>query len=93
MDGINNETGQQVVNQASVQTTQTQERPCPHDCRRCNPGQQIYCCTKMVYDLSRSLQEVKSEIRQLKEEMNGVQTYIPTKTDEFITPEIEEQAQ
>ena len=81
MDVLNNES-EQVKPQE-----QAQVRPCPHDCGKCSPWQQMYCCTKMVFDLSKSLQEIREEIVQLKAELNDVKGYMPAKIDEFINPE------
>lgn len=34
-------------------------RPCPQDCRLCSTPQQVYCCTRMMFDSSKMLQECR----------------------------------
>ena len=71
------------LQQEQVQVPQTpQPRPCPQDCRQCGMSQQLFCSTKMLFDLSRSVQEMDKRIsvmeltlddlrEQYRQEQNG----------------------
>lgn len=53
-----------------AETKQTQQaegqqpspRPCPQDCNRCSISQQVFCCTRMLFDLSRAEAEARRQI-------------------------------
>lgn len=87
MDNINSNENKVPVGAPAPAQAQTQARTCPHDCGKCHPWQQMYCCTKMVFDLSKSMQEIREEIGQLKAEVYDMKSHLPAKIDEFINPE------
>lgn len=45
-------------------------RPCPRDCSACGTSQQLYCCTKMIFDQSVIIQGIRSELSQVRDELN-----------------------
>jgi hypothetical protein len=51
------------------QQQQPQARPCPQDCRMCPMTQQIFCATKMLFDLSRSQQVLRDQVSELSKEV------------------------
>lgn len=73
--------------------TVRQGRPCPQDCGKCGPWQQMFCCTKMVFDLSRNLQVARQEVAQLKDEIAELRKSMPMTTLELSNPEIDHTAQ
>lgn len=70
-----------------------QGRPCPQDCGKCGPWQQMFCCTKMVFDLSRNLQVARQEVAQLKDEIAELRKSMPMANSELSNPEIDHTAQ
>ena len=44
-----------------------QPRPCPQDCRQCNSEQQLFCTTKMLFDMSRSQQILRDQVNELSQ--------------------------
>jgi len=61
--------GGQPVQGASPQSNQQSARPCPQDCRMCPMPQQVFCATKMLFDLSRSQQVLRDQINELTKEV------------------------
>ena len=57
----------------TVNQSQTTLRPCPQDCRMCPMTQQIFCSTKMLFDLSRSQQAMAMQMTKLIEAVNELQ--------------------
>ena len=53
----------------SQQQPQVAMRPCPQDCRMCPMTQQIFCSTKMLFDLSRSQQVLRDQVSELTKEV------------------------
>lgn len=53
-----------------AETRQTQQaeapqpapRPCPQDCSLCSISQQVFCCTRMLFDLSRAQMETRRQV-------------------------------
>lgn len=75
----------------SAQSVQPTPRPCPQDCLRCSVSQQVYCSTKMLFDLSRSYQEARQQIASVEAAIAGIQAQLQsTGTDgQLSTPIIE----
>ena len=44
-----------------------QPRPCPQDCRQCNSAQQLFCTTKMLFDLYRSQLILRDQMKELSQ--------------------------
>ena len=68
-------------------------RPCPKDCEKCTPWQQMYCCTKMVFDLSKDLQSARQEVAQLKGEVTELKGMLPTQAVKLSKPSLDNKAQ
>ena len=60
---------------------QTGARPCPRNCSLCSMPQQIFCATRMLYDLTLSQQEMERTLSDIQERLrptdDGVQLSIP----------------
>ena len=70
-----------------------QARPCPQDCGKCSPWQQMFCCTKMVFELSKHFQEARAEVAQLREELSELKQTIPMQVTELSSPTLSDIAQ
>ena len=72
-----NETGarQQTAQQAQA----PQARPCPQDCRRCSVSQQIFCTTKMLFDLSKAQQAISQKIEAVENTVADIQAQLQPK--------------
>ena len=46
--------------------TENEARPCPQDCAKCLPAQQLFCCTKMAFELSKEIKELKDDLAMFK---------------------------
>lgn len=79
--------------QAEQVSQQPEVRPCPQDCSKCGPWQQMFCCTKMMFDLSRSLQTARQEVEQLRLEVTELKNKMPNQATEFSNPTLEDTAQ
>lgn len=66
---------------ARTETTQ-QPRPCPQDCRMCGINQQVFCTTKMLFDLSRSQQVLHDQIKELSDAVGILREQMPKKEDD-----------
>ncbi len=62
-------TGGQPMQGATPQSNQQSIRPCPQDCRMCPMPQQVFCATKMLFDLSRSQQVLRDQMSELSKEV------------------------
>ena len=59
---------------AQAQGPQTpQPRPCPQDCRKCGTSQQVFCSTKMLFDMSRAMQEGMQRLAEVEKAMADLQ--------------------
>lgn len=56
-----------------------QPRPCPQDCRMCGMSQQIFCSTKMLFDLSRSQQTLREQVDELAKAVGDLQDRLQPK--------------
>ena len=65
-------------------------RPCPQDCGKCSSWQQVYCCTKMTFNLSKVTNEARAEIAALRSEIAELRSTLPEKADELSTPTTQE---
>ena len=83
--------GSAAAQQAPPQPAQQSHRPCPQDCNRCSISQQIFCSTKMLFDLSRSHQEARQRIAAMEAAIAEIQSQLqPKDTDTPLsTPFIE----
>ena len=61
------------------ETTVQQGRPCPQDCRMCPMTQQIFCSTKMLFDLSRSQQTLRDQMSELSKEVGTLREQMKPK--------------
>jgi hypothetical protein len=52
---------------------QPKPRPCPQDCNRCGISQQIFCCTRMLFDLSRAQMEARQQIAAVEKSIADIQ--------------------
>ena len=64
------------------ETTAQQGRPCPQDCRMCPMTQQIFCSTKMLFDLSRSQQTLRDHVSELSKEVVTLREQMKPKDDD-----------
>ena len=73
------------------QSNQPSPRPCPQDCSRCPVSQQVYCSTKMLFDLSRAYQETRQQLAAMESVMAAIQSQLQPKDDNapLSTPIIE----
>lgn len=65
-----------------METTQPQARPCPQDCRMCPMTQQVFCTTKMLFNLSRTVQETSQRISVLELTMDDIKNQLQPKVQE-----------
>lgn len=72
---------------------QPQARPCPQDCGKCGPWQQMFCCTKMTFELSKNVQSMGLAITQMQEEIAELKKGMPSQTLELSNPLINDNAQ
>ena len=63
-------------NQETAQQQTSQARPCPQDCRLCGINQQVFCTTKMLFDLSRRQQVMESAVAEMSKTLIAVQTQL-----------------
>lgn len=68
------------------QQTPPSPKPCPQDCTKCDPWQQLYCSTKMVYSLSAEVKALRTEVTSLTESVEHLKSSIPPISDSFIEP-------
>jgi len=52
---------------------QPQARPCPQDCRLCGMNQQVFCSTKMLFDMSRAIQVMSQQIAAVEKSVADLQ--------------------
>ncbi len=58
--------GQPVQHQEAIpQNNHQSPRPCPQDCTKCPTQQQIFCSTKMLFDMSRSQQQLRNQMEEM----------------------------
>ena len=50
-----------------------QARPCPQDCRVCGMSQQVFCSTKMLFDMSRTMQVLGQQIAEVEKAVADLQ--------------------
>ena len=72
-----NETGAR--QQTAQQPQAPQARPCPQDCRRCGVSQQIFCTTKMLFDLSKTQQAISQKIEVVENTVADIQAQLQPK--------------
>ena len=65
-----------------------QPRPCPQDCRQCGINQQIFCTTKMLFDLSRRQQILEAAVGEMAKTLADIQEQMREKeqNDELSIP-------
>ena len=64
---------------------QPQVRPCPQDCRLCPMTQQIFCSTKMLFDLSRSQQVLRDQMSELSKAVGTLQEQMKKGDDDQLS--------
>lgn len=75
-----NETNRQEA--AAQQPQAPQPKPCPQDCRQCSVSQQIFCTTKMLFDLSRAMQDTSQRLSALELALDGIKDQLQPKTQD-----------
>ena len=60
---------------------QPQARPCPQDCRMCGINQQVFCTTKMLFDLSRRQQMLEMAIGEMAKTLADIQAQTQKKEE------------
>jgi hypothetical protein len=73
--------GVQTQRQRDMQQLQ-QARPCPQDCRMCQMAQQIFCATKMLFDLSRQQQVLRDQVSELTKEIGILRDQMKSMDDD-----------
>lgn len=66
-------TVQEQPNENKETTQQEQPRPCPQDCRMCGVSQQVFCSTKMLFDMSRTIQALGQKVAEMETAIGGIQ--------------------
>lgn len=61
-------------------------RPCPGECANCTPWQQMYCCTKMTFGLSKKVNDLMDVVQSLGAEVAELRAALPEKTGELSDP-------
>jgi len=75
------------MNENTQQEQHPTTRPCPQNCLKCTPMQQIYCCTKMMFDQSATIQKMATKIESLETEIVNLKNEsLLNKTDSFSEP-------
>ena len=64
---------------AAPQPGTVQPRPCPQDCTKCMMPQQIFCAVKMLFELSRSQQQLRSQVEELSKSVGTIQDQMKLK--------------
>lgn len=67
--------------QAQPTPQQPQARPCPQDCRMCGINQQVFCTTKMLFDLSRRQQVMEMAVGEITKALIGIQAQLQKKDE------------
>ncbi len=73
---------QQTENAAQQSPRQSQSRPCPQDCRLCGMNQQIYCSTQMLFNMSRTVQEMRQKISLLELAIDDIKEQVQPKQED-----------
>ena len=71
--------GGQPAQPQSPQPAALQPRPCPQDCTKCMMPQQVFCSVKMLFELSRSQQQLKSQIEEMSKAVGVLQDQMKPK--------------
>lgn len=73
------------------QTAQPQARPCPQNCLLCSMPQQVFCASKMLFDLSRSHMEAVRQIAELERQVSDIRLRLVSVGDSeaLSTPDVE----
>jgi hypothetical protein len=58
---------------------QPQARPCPQDCRMCGINQQVFCATKMLFDLSRRQQVLEMAVGEITKALIDIRAQLQKK--------------
>lgn len=69
----------------SPQSNQASPRPCPMNCALCPMPQQIFCATKMLFDLSRAYQEQRQQLADIALSVATLQSQLQSTPD---TPQL-----
>ena len=82
--------------QERLESGSAMPRPCPQECIKCSPWQQLFCCTKMLFELSKTVNglsgtitEAKTKIEKLSSEVSELKSIVPPQTDELSNPATE----
>jgi len=77
-----NKTQQPAGAQPTAAPQQQQVRPCPQDCRQCGMNQQIYCSTQMIFNMSRTVQEMRQKTALLELALDDIKEQVQPKQEE-----------
>ena len=64
---------------AAPQPGTVQPRPCPQDCTKCMMPQQIFCAVKMLFELSRSQQQLRNQMEEMSKAVGVLQDQMKPK--------------
>jgi len=69
------------MSEGNIQTDKTQQgvRPCPQNCSLCSMPQQVFCSTRMLFELSREHQEMKHQLSEMAKVIADIQTQLHPK--------------
>lgn len=61
-----------------------QPRPCPQDCSQCSTPQHIFCSAKMLFDLSRAMNEQRRQQAELAQTVADIQEQLKQKDKDVL---------
>jgi len=64
---------------AAPQPGTVQPRPCPQDCTKCMMPQQIFCAVKMLFEMSRSQQQLRNQMEEMSKAVGVLQDQMKPK--------------
>lgn len=64
---------------AASQPGTVQPRPCPQDCTKCMMPQQIFCAVKMLFEMSRSQQQLRNQMEEMSKAVGVLQDQMKPK--------------
>ena len=62
-----------------IPNEEPQPRPCPQDCRLCGMNQQVFCTTKMLFDMSRAMQALGEQVAAVEKAVADLQAQMQEK--------------
>ena len=79
---------EQTNTKPATEAAEQQARPCPQDCRLCGTSQQLFCTTKMLFDLSKAQQRLAQKMEAMEKSVADIQSHLqPKEADgELVLP-------